>query len=397
MTNIFKEDIMLHLNYKQLKAANEVFRRLNKLRRWTSIISKGTYNELNKQALNCIIAYILACFVEESGELVVWERFPKIALYRAFQKIYIVFNTPEFKYNEIFELGNISKTQFHMATKEKIAAESDEEFADFLCEAVGTQEETIYKAATKIATYIELQELERQCPSTLYHKKLKNILSALKTYDNLPGMDVLLDVDSDIFKLLQFISNSGLRHHLRWCEIGYLQECSILGHLFDTACFSYFMSLELEPNDEKLATDRFFMGIYHDLAEAWTTDIPSPIKDYIVGFRDACEQYEQKILEEQVYSKMPDFMKEKMRAVMFEDESNIAKHKALIKGGDYLSADSECWRQYVLGSRDPYFKKAMDRRLDGIKSGKVTLTPCCKMLFDYFRSYANKLHLEDLE
>ena len=40
---------------------------------------------------------------------------------------------------------------------------------------------------------------------------------------------------------------------------------------------------------------------------------------------------------------------------MFEEPENVGKHKGVIKGGDYLSADAECWRQYVLGSRDPYF------------------------------------------
>lgn len=388
---------MLQLTYNQIKASNEVFRRLNKLRRWTSIISKGTYNELNKQALNCIIAYILASYVEESGEPIVWERFPKIALYRAFQKIYVVFNTPAYKYDEIFELGNINKAQFNTTTHEKISTVSDSDFADFLCEATGTQEELIYKAATKIATYIELQELETQCEPTLYHRKLKNILTELQKYENIPGIEIISNTDSQIFKILQFISNSGLRHHVRWCEMGYLQECSILGHLFDTACFAYFMSLELEPKNEKLATQRFFMGIYHDVAEAWTTDIPSPIKDCIPGLRNATEVYEQKVLEDELYSKLPAFLVVKLRDVMFEDEQNVKKHKSLIKGADYLSADSECWRQYVLGSRDLYFKQAMERRIPGIESGAVALTPCCKQLFNYFRNYAQKLHLEDLD
>lgn len=388
---------MLQLNYKQIKAANEVFRRLNKLRRWTSIVSKGTYNELNKQALNCIIVYFLASYVEASGDHIVWERFPKIALYRAFQKIYVVFNTPQCKYDEIFELGNINKAQFNEITKEKIAAASDSDFSDFLCETTGTREEFIYKAATKIATYIELLELETQCDSNLYLKKLKNILTELQKYEGIPGMEILSNADNQIFKLLQFISSSGLRHHVRWCEVGYLQECSVLGHLFDTACFSYFMSLELEPKNEKLATQRFFMGIYHDVPEAWTTDIPSPTKNSIPGLRNATELYEQKVLETEFYPNLPDFLISKLRDVMFEEEQNIAQHKALIKGADYLSADSECWRQYVLGSRDPYFERAIIGRIPSIEDGSVALTPCCKQLFQYFINYAKKLHLEELE
>ena len=134
---------MLQLNYTQIKALNEVFKRMNKLRRWTNLVSMGTYNELNKQALNCIIAYILASFAEQNGEAIVWERFPRIALYRCFYKIYVVFNTPEYKYDEIFELVSIPKSKLLKVTKEKIVQETDIEFANFLCDSIGTYEEII--------------------------------------------------------------------------------------------------------------------------------------------------------------------------------------------------------------------------------------------------------------
>lgn len=388
---------MLQLNYKQVKASNEVFKRLNQMRRWTGIISKGIYNELNKQALNCIIAYILASYAENEESYVTWERLPKIALYRAFQKVYVVFNTPKRKYDEIFLTANINKNELKKVTKKKISDFADEEFANFLSESIGTQEEEIYRAATKIATYIECQELMRQYSSEQASKKLIDISEEAREFYGMPGFKEVFNSEGEIFKLLQFISGSELRNHIRWCELGYLQECSILGHLFDTACFSYFISLEQEPNNEKLATNRFFMGIFHDIAEAWTTDIPSPIKDEIPGFREATEKYEAKALEKNIYSVMPEFLTKKLKEVMFEEPENVEKHKGVIKGGDYLSADAECWRQYVLGSRDPYFKGAIERRLPGIESGQVALTPVCMQLFNYFRRYAKKLQLDDLE
>lgn len=388
---------MLLLNYKQIKATNEVFKKLNKLRRWTDIISKGTYNELNKQALNCMIAYILASYAEHEGIYVTWERFPKIALYRAFQKVYVVFNTPKQKYDEIFKYADISKNQLDLATKKKITELTDAEYANFLCDSIGTQEEKLYRAATKIATYIECKELANQYSLEEAHRKLRNISDETREFDYLPGFKEIFNPDGEIFQLLQFISSSGLRNHIRWCEHGYLQECSILGHLFDTACFSYFISLEQEPNNEKLATDRFFMGIYHDLAEVWTTDIPSPIKDAIPGLREATEKYERKMLENNLYAVVPEFLAKRLKEIMFEEPENVKKHKAVIKGGDYLSADSECWRQYVLGTRDPYFKEAIEKRVPGIESGEVALTPACKQLFNYFRQYADKLKLDDLE
>ena len=62
-----------YLNLKVLKALNEVFKRLNCLRRWTSFIKDDTYNELAKQGFNFIATYLLASYAEEKGETIHWE------------------------------------------------------------------------------------------------------------------------------------------------------------------------------------------------------------------------------------------------------------------------------------------------------------------------------------
>ncbi len=386
---------MLRLNYRHIKSANEMLKRLIRLKRWTDIMSDDSFNEMSKQALNSFICYALACFAEAEGESIDWTRFPKYALYRAFEKTYVVFNTPKRKYLEIFQMQNISNSEFAKATKRKISEVADKEFADFLCESLGTREERIFKAATAIATKIELLQLHSRCEATKYDLKFDDIRDDMAKYSDIPGFNQLSDPNGNLFKLLQVISDSYLRHHTRWCEFGYVQPCSILGHLYSTAVWAYFMSLEEHPEDEFLATRRYFMGIFHDVAEAWTTDVPSPIKDYIVGLRAACELFEEKVLKENIYDKVPDFLSQKFHLVMFEEAQNIEQHRAILKGADYLSADSECWLQYQLGSRDPYFWGAILRRQPGIDNKTVALTPLCGQLRQYFKDFCRiKCNLE---
>lgn len=378
----------MKLNLQMLKATNEVFKRLNILRRWTSFTTEGKYNELAKQALNCIVAYMLATYSEEAGIAVQWERFPKIALYRAFQKGYVYFDTPEHIIDEICKIGNIKKRQFDEVTKDIIAEKAGNTFADFLCEGIGTQEFQIYRAATKIATYIELVENRDKMKSKDQIMKAQEITKSFESFEEIPGVsDISDDIEGNTFKVLQKIST--LRNKNRWAAQTYSLECSVLGHLFDTAVLAYFMSLEQEQ-DETLAAKMFFMGIFHDVAETWTTDIPSPIKDRIQGFRSATEKYELKMIEKELYQKVPKFIAKKLQEVMFEDESN-KKYKKLLKGADYLSADSECWRQYKAGSRDEYFLGAIIRRKSKIESGDILLTPVCRQLYEYFKEYAEGL------
>lgn len=386
---------MLQLNYKQVKATNEMLKRLIRLKRWTDIISDPSFNEMSKQALNSLICFLLACFAESKGEFIEWSHFPQYALYRAFEKTYVVFNTPKSKYLEIFKLGNISPSEFEKATKRKIAEVVDPAFSNFVTNSLGTKEERIFRAATTIATFIELRQLQKRCEDDKYFEKLEDVRIEMEQYKDIPGFVELSNTKGELFKLLAFISDSYLRHHTRWCEFGYVQPCYILGHLYSTAVFAYLMSLEESPEDEELATVHYFMGIFHDIAEAWTTDLPSPIKDYISGLRKASECFEEQVLEDNIYAVVPPFLTNMIKRVMFEDPANVEKHKALIKGADYLSADSECWLQYQLGSRDPYFWTAIISWQSKIDDGSFTLPPLCCELRQYFKDFCRtKCNLE---
>lgn len=381
----------MKLNEKQVFATSEVFRRLNSLRRWTSFVTEDKYNELSKQALNCIVAYMLASYAENAGVIVRWDRFPKIALFRAFQKVYVTFDTPEHILNAICSFGNIPKDAFNNATKSIITEKADLEFSEFLTEGLGTDEMRIYRAATKIATNIELSEISNRMDSHDYRQKSIEISDSLRDFDDLPGIENFKDVDGKIFKILRKIAT--LRNKNRWAVQAYSMDCSVLGHLFDTGIFAYFMSLEQNSEDEVTAAKMFFMGLYHDIAESWTGDIPSPIKDRIPGFRKATEEFELKMLEEELYSNIPPFLQVKIKGITMEDESN-KESKPLLKGADYLSADDECGRQYIAGSRDPYFVKVpLKNDLEKIESGKIIVTPVCRKLFDSIYAYAQSLNL----
>ena len=64
-----------------------------------------------------------------------------------------------------------------------------------------------------------------------------------------------------------------------------------------------------------------------------------------------------------------------------------------MKGADYLSADSECWRQYVAGSREAYFLTSpimgFDKQLEEGK--KSQLPPMAKKLHYKFMKYAERV------
>lgn len=381
----------MKLNLDIYREVNEVFHRLNNMHRWTAMVTENKYNELAKQSLNSIVTYIVASYCEHDGQEVHRERFAKIALYRAFNKAYVSYEIPERILRQICKIGKIPNNAFDIATRDKISDRTNHEFMQFISNECGTYEYRIFRASTKIATYIELLEQEKWAKSVEeIEERIAEVKAYLEQFKDIPGVNELLEEGNPVFKVLQKISL--LRNSNRWAVNPYLTDCSVLGHLFDTAVFAYFIALEEFPNNEKLATKFYFMGIFHDIAEAWTTDWPSDVKDRITGLREAVEIFEGIMLEENLYNVIPTFLADKIKDVMFEEGDNL-EYKTLLKGADYLSADSECWRQYVAGSREPYFLASAIKGFDNqlITGYKARLTPLAKELHNEMMHYAERV------
>lgn len=378
------------ITIKNLRAINEVLKRLNNLRRWTEFVTEGKYDEIAKQSLNCAITFILATEYEASGETIIWERFPKIAIYRAFQKAYVNYDTPEHILEEICALGKIPfKKSFGEVIAKTITELTDEDFTKWISDGCGTTEEKIYKAATKIATFLELNELQHHMNGE-FKRKYEEIVISMRKYQDITVFESVSDIYGNYFKVFKSISR--LRNQNRWAAYSYLVDCSVLGHLFDTAVLAYFMALEKGENEE-IATKCFFMGIFHDVPEAFTRDIPSPIKDKIHGFRKLTEEYELSMMEQKVYPFLPKEVAEALKSVMFEDESNQS-FKKLMKGADYMSAVSEIWRQLKAGTRDDSFVEALNGHVQKLNDSKIAeLTTSTKMLLDEIADFANRIEM----
>lgn len=384
------------LKFEQLKALDKGFRQMNNLRRWTEHIKNEQFNELNKQALNCLVTFVVAAYMEAKYNYKIrWERFPKLAIMRMLQKMGLADVTHSTYYNIVVHNQNKELDAFYQAVGESICMElmkaDANEFFDFISEASDSLEEKIFKAASRIASLIEISQIKFVFDSEHYAEKYNEIRSSIKEMaKEVPAVNDV--IKSPVFEILQKISK--LRNQNRWAVRSYQVDCSVLGHLFDTAIFAYFMSIN-QGDSEKQATQMFFFGIWHDVPEAWTKDIPSPTKDAFEGFREASEEYELKCITENIYDIVPEFISRKIKSVMME-EKDAEKYKPLLKGADYVSADSECYRQIVAGSRDKYFRDHVitgDLAKFEAAEGKAKVEGIFLELVKYYFDQTKDLHL----
>src|SRR5574344_1623906 len=105
-------------------------------------------------------------------------------------------------------------------------------------------------------------------------------------------------------KLAKIVDLSGrLRFQKRWAQTPRIPETSVLGHMLTVALFSYFYSLEVKACDKRLQNN-FFTALFHDLPEALTRDIISPVKYSVDELSEIIAEYEVAKIKEEIANKV---------------------------------------------------------------------------------------------
>ncbi|MFY9074779.1 hydrolase [Malaciobacter mytili] len=111
-------------------------------------------------------------------------------------------------------------------------------------------------------------------------------------------------------KLSRIIDLSGrLRFQKRWAQTPRIPETSVLGHMLTVAIFGYFYSIEVNACEKRLQNN-FFTALFHDLPEALTRDIISPVKYSVDELSDIIAEYEIIKIEDEILPFVPEDIKE---------------------------------------------------------------------------------------
>ncbi len=345
---------------KVVQAMGRNLTELQCILRWSNYIADYRFNELNKQAMNAIIAYVLASEAQECGKNIDLTKIPKIIMHRMFEKRFLCDIREDF-IDRILELGGIERKDFDDAIEVCVEQEMGQSFAKFIDISRTCIESRIFQAATKLATKMELFELRGQMQEADYIGTIRELEGILVGFSNLPGFTrISLEYSKEMTLFKQI---SALRNRIRWIKCLGTVKCSVLGHNFEVAIISYLMAL-CEYEDESIATACFFIGLFHDVPETFTGDMPQPVKDSIPGLRSATECFELEMVNEYIYNHLPEHMREAMHEVMLEERGK-ENYKPLIKQADYLSASFECIRNIIAGSKDPYFTEVVQQEIEG--------------------------------
>jgi putative hydrolase of HD superfamily len=124
-------------------------------------------------------------------------------------------------------------------------------------------------------------------------------------------------------KLAKIIDLSGrLRFQKRWAQTPRIPQTSVLGHMLTVALFGYFYSLKINACPKRLQNN-FFVALFHDLPEALTRDIISPVKYSVNELAEIIAQFEVQQIEDKILPFVPQNIKDEFSYILGLDDNNI--------------------------------------------------------------------------
>ncbi len=283
----------------------ELFFSAASIQRWNDYPRMVDLVELDKQAHKFIIAYILAKI--ENDDQIDMAKLIEAGIFEFLRRVIVTDMRPDV-FRKILqkkkkELNDWVISQLH---EDLLPIENGaflERFETFLLdETYYEKERFILKAASYLSTRWEFSIIYQTSQFLNDIEDVKNAVDdEIEDYYELIGVrKITLNK-----KLSRFVDLSGrLRFQKRWAQTPRIPETSVLGHMLIVAIFSYFYSRTVGACSKRLENN-FFCALFHDLPEALTKDIITPVKYSVSGLDDLISAYEIEKIQNEILPLIP--------------------------------------------------------------------------------------------
>lgn len=158
---------------------------------------------------------------------------------------------------------------------------------------------------------------------------------------------------------------SRMKNINRWALMRNTREESLSQHSFDTAAVAHALAvignrrLGKSYNAERAA----LLGLYHDMPEILTGDMPTPVKYYNSGIRKCFSEIET-AAQESIINTLPEYMRTDYAPLLTQERENGLKK--LVKAADKISALIKCTEERQSGNME--FSAAEKSTAEAIKA-----------------------------
>lgn len=272
--------------------------------RWNDYPRMVELVELDKQAHKFIIAYFIARFENDINMTHLIEA----GIFEFLRRVVVTDIRPDV-FRKVLQKKKIELNHWVITKLGHSISDIDDgnflqKFTDFLAdEQMYKKERFILKAASYLATRWEFSIVYQTSQFLTDIEDVKKAVEEeIEDYYELIGVrKIALNK-----KLAKVVDLSGrLRFQKRWAQTPRIPETSVLGHMLTVAFFSYFYSLSVGACAKRLENN-FFCALFHDLPEALTRDIISPVKYSVDELSEIISEYEIDQIEDKILPNIAD-------------------------------------------------------------------------------------------
>ncbi|ROL57630.1 HD domain-containing protein [Bacteroidetes/Chlorobi group bacterium Naka2016] len=302
--------------------------------RWNDKLRPVEFIEMDKHAHKMIIAWCLAKYEERNGRSVNWENIIKGGVYELLRRIVIrdikspIFFKIKKDYKDAYRILN----QWVLNYFEQLNLDKTllEELRLYIVEddLVDDFSRYILNASHKYSSYLEFLLIKQINPYGYEIEKIdREMLKDIEQFLELEGIRRLITKQ----KISDFVELCGqLRFQVRWSQTPRIPRTSVLGHSMFVASATYFLTRDNNPCPRRLYNN-FFGGLFHDLPEAVTRDIISPVKTSSEDFEAIIKDIEDELAEKEIYPLLePEWVPEIRYFTQNEFNNKIVKEGEII-------------------------------------------------------------------
>lgn len=327
------------------------------IQRWNDYPRMVDLVELDKQAHKMIIAYFIAKLEADVN----YTHLIEAGMFEFLRRVVVTDIRPD-----VFRKAlQKKKTQINQWVISKLQASLEDidngiflqKFKEYLQdESMYKKERFILQAASYLATRWEFGIVYQTSQFLNDIEEVKReVEGEIEDYYELIGVrKIALNK-----KLAKVIDLSGrLRFQKRWAQTPRIPETSVLGHMLTVAMFGYFYSIKVNACDKRIQNN-FFTALFHDLPEALTRDIISPVKYSVDELADIIAAFEVDQIEDKILPYIPQTLQTEFTYILgLDDENYKDEFENKIKLDGKVVVEDDLYK-YNLDKYEPIDGKAL--------------------------------------
>lgn len=292
------------------------------IERWNDLIRPFDLIEMDKAAEKMVLAYILGKFEEYSGKKINWAWMINASFFDLLIKIALCdIKAPVQALIKQEYPSEYMRLNEWVLNQYRSLIDDDELFSLFTiyigqkAGSIPIKEEDkltfhVYKAAHKYSTYRELQMVKTVNEAERLTKIEQDLNRDIQKFLDLRGLQLLTTKQRPYEFLLKI---EQLRFQRRWNQTPRIPNTSVLGHCYFVAILSFLLGRQNNPQlCEKRVFNNFFSALFHDLPEAVTRDIISPVKQATDELPSIVKHIEDEIVNKELVPLMESFYSDEL-------------------------------------------------------------------------------------